>query len=258
MKNFIKILAAILVLVLVGFYFVTKPLVNRAEDFLIAVNDNNLTKTESFLTDKFKKNTPKTKLANYLITYGIYGYKDIDFSFFGRKVSFGNDMGEVKGTITSKNGEEAPIRFSLKKEKGVWKISGIEKVLGKAEKEKIYKEKKAIIAYTKLSQLTIHMLGLSTKDNNFKILHDYISKKWQKEVTVEALQKTYGVFYKNKINLIALDKVVPKLTYINIDKNGILTIKGYYNVGKNKVYFLQSYIVEDKKWKLVALSVEIR
>ena len=256
MKKFIIVLIAVVAVIFAIFYFSTKPLVTTAEGFLKAVNDNNLTKAESFLTTGFKKSINGAQLSNYLVTYDIYGYKDIDFGL-NRRINFKGNSATLKGTITDKNGQKAPIIFTFKKDKGQWKIAGIQKVLTKQEKERLIKKAKAIKAYTTLSRLTMHILAVASKDNNFKILYNYISKKWQKEISVEDLQKNYGVFYKNKINLLILDKIKPTLTTININKKGILTLKGYYIVGKNRVLFDQKYIIEDKKWKLVALSVEI-
>ncbi len=104
-----------------------------------------------------------------------------------RRIYFKDNKATIKGVITDRNGQKASIIFTLKKEKDNWKIAGIQKVLTKKEKEELIKKEKAIKAYTLLAKLTMHTLATASKDNNFKILYNYISKKWQKEVSVEDL-----------------------------------------------------------------------
>jgi len=257
MKTFLKIFASLIVLLLVGFYFFTQPLVNRAKDFFNVVNENNLTKTEEFFSTNFKKSIPKVAIANYLVSYGIYGSKDVVFGL-DRRISLNLKEASLKGTLVNKDSSKSSIKVSFIKEDGKWQISSIEKVLTKAEKEKLAKEKKIYLSYLNLSRTTIHYLGSSVKDNNFTTLYNYISDKWKKETSSKELKKAYGVFHDKHIKLSLLDKLAPNLTYIKIDKDGYLTLKGFYLVGKQKVFFVQKYILEKKKWKLVGLSVTIK
>ena len=261
MKKIILGLVAILLAVGATFYFFTQPMVKTANGFFKAVNEDNISKVENYLSEGFRANTTRQQLAQYLIDYNIVNHKSVHFGF-NRKIDFdGKNAGKVgtlNGSIMTKNGEVSPLKLVLNKEKGEWKIFFIEKALTKSEQEAKAKKAKVIADYTKLSRISMHYLAQSVADKNMTVLYKNISKVWQKEASVKDLDKTYGVFSKNGVNLLALDQVSPTLTSANVNKKGILTLGGYYVAGKNKVHFLEKFIAEEKVWKLVALSVEIK
>lgn len=261
MKKIVFGLVVLALLVVGGFFFLTQPLVTTAKGFFRAVNENNMTKVVSYLSQGFKANTTNAQLANYLVSYKIINHKSVNFGL-DRKIELqGKERGKLatlKGRITSSDGTTSPIKLTFQKERDGWKIFAIEKKLTKKEQEEKAKEAKIRAEYTQLSRISMHYLAQASHDNNMTILYNQISKRWQKSATVEDLNKSYGVFHEKKINLLALDKVVPTLTTINIDKNNILTLAGYYIAGKNRIFFKQKYVVEDKVWKLVAMGVEIK
>jgi len=256
----------VLIVALFGIYFyMTQPLVKTANGFFNAIKEDNLTKVETYLSEGFKANTTSKQLAEYLVNYKIVNYKAVKFGLLARriKVDF-NDMnstgneGTISGTITTNDGITSPLKLVFQKEKNEWKIFFIEKELSKNEKEESARKQKLISEYTQLARVSIHQLGAAIKDKNMTILHDSISEMWKKQATVKDLDKIYGVFYKKGVNLIVLDKVVPALTTANVDKQGVLTLVGFYQVTGNKVHFTQKYIPENKIWKLVGLSVNIK
>ena len=261
MKKIILGLITIVLLVGAAFFYLTQPMVNTANNFFKAVNEDNISKVENYLSEGFRANTTRQQLAKYLVDYNIVKHQAVNFGF-NRKINFdGENAGKVgilNGTIMTKDGQISPLKLVLNKEKGEWKIFFIEKALTKSEQEAKVKKDKVIADYTKLSRISMHYLAQSVADKNMTVLHKNISKVWQKEASIKDLDKIYGVFSKNGVNLLALDQVAPTLTSVNVNKEGVLMLGGYYVAGKNKVHFLEKYIAEDKVWKLVALSVEIK
>ena len=261
MKKVILGLVVFLIVIGVIFYLFTQPMVKTANGFFKAVNEDNISKVESYLSEGFRVNTTRQQLVQYLADYNILNHKSVHFGV-NRKINFdGKDAGRVgtlNGSIMTKDGEISPLKLVLNKEKEVWKIFSIEKGLTKAEQELKAKKEKVLAEYIRLSRISMHYLGQSVADKNMTVLHQNISKVWQKEVSVKDLNKIYGVFSQNGVNFLALDQIAPVLNFADISKNGVLTLDGYYVAGEKKVHFLEKYIVEDKVWKLVVLSVEIK
>lgn len=257
MKKKLKILFVAILGMVALYYYVASTLVDVADDFFKAIKSDNLVKVESYLSKDFKKNTSRKQLAQYLVGYHLTDYKDLSWGF--RRVIHLNMSGQLDGTVTSKDGVESPIHLAFKREDGEWKIFAMEKELNKKEIAEQKAKQKALLKYTTLARVSMHHLGVAIKENNMSKLYENIAEVWKKETTVEDLNKTYGVFIEKKVNLLSLDKVSPRLTVTTLNKKGILTLSGYYLIGKkNAIYFTHKYIAEKRVWRLVGLSIEIK
>jgi len=260
MKKLLLIFLVAILGIFGAYYYVTLSMVNVADDFFAAVKGKNLAKAETYLSKGFKKNTSSEQLAQYLVKYNMHEYKELSWGY-KRIIELDIDnlnksgkKGSLEGTIVSKDGVKSPIKLQFKLEQGSWKLFALEKVLSKKE----IAQQKLLSEYTQLSRISMHYLGQAINDNNMSQLYDNISELWKKETSVKKLDKIYGVFVEKKINLLPLDKVIPKLTVANIGKNGLLTLSGYYLLGKKALYFTQKYVPENKVWKLAGLSIQIK
>ncbi len=258
MKKFLLLLLVIALGILGAYYYITLSMVNVADAFFTTVKEeHNITKAEKYLANDFKKNTTREQLAQYLVSYKLsdynkitWGYKrvlDFDANNFGK-------TGSLEGTVVAKDNVASPLKLQFKQENGAWKIFALEKVLSKEE----IAQQRLINEYTALARMTIHTLGLTVKENNMSILYNTLSKRWQKETNTTKLNKAYGVFVEKKVNFLPLDKVAPKLTVLNVDKNNILTLAGYYRLGKETLFFKQNYVAENKVWKLAGLALQFK
>ncbi len=257
MKKFLMVLLVIGLGIFGAYYYVTLSMVNVANDFFKSVKAKNMVQAETYLSKGFKKNTSLKQLEQYLVNYKLndyqklsWGYKriiDLNTSNFAKN-------GSLEGTIVSKNNVSSPLKLQFKQEAGVWKLFTLEKVLSKEE----IAQQKLIKNYTTLARISLHTLGLAVKENNMSILYNDISKAWQKETNATELNKAYGVFVKKKVNFAPLDKVSPTLTSANVAKNGLLTLQGYYPLGKQVLSFKYDYLPENKIWKLAGLSLQFK
>ncbi len=255
MKKILWLLLTVIIGIVGTYYYLTLAAVETADNFFKAIKENNISKAENYLSEKFKKNTPRSALIRYLNNYHIVDYQKIQWSY-KRTLSI-KDQGKsakLEGIIIDKQGAHSPLIIHLDKENGKWKIFAIQKILTDAEK----KEQKLLAQYTQLARIPLHNLGIALNDNNMSEFYETISDVWKKETSAKELNKTYGLFKEKGVNLLALDRVVPQLTHASINKQKILTLAGYYDLGKNRLTFKEKYLLQKTHWKLVGLSIEIK
>jgi hypothetical protein len=252
MKKFLLVILVILMGVGGTYYYLTLQMVGTAENFFSSIKENNLTKAEIYLSDKFKTNIKRQQLVQYLLQYHLNNYKSINWGY--KRVIRLDKKGFIEGSIISLEDKPSKLVVEFEKERGEWKISGIKKVLTDIEK----KQQKLIADYTQMARVNIHTLGKAINDENMTLFYQNISTLWQKETTVKDLNKTYGIFKQKGVNLLALDKVVPQLTTASVDNKGVLTLAGVYILKNNRVSFIQKYVAEKKIWKLAGLSIQIK
>ena len=257
MKKFLLVLLVIGLGIFGAYYYITLSMVNVADDFFKSVKAKNMVQAEKYLSKGFKANTSSAQLKQYLVGYKLNDYKELKWSYKRlidlNSSNFGKS-GRIEGTIVSKDNVSSPLKLQFKQEAGVWKIFALEKVLSKKE----IAQQKLLKDYTTLARITLHMLGKAVEENNMTILYNNISTVWQKDTNVTKLNKAYGVFVEKKVNFLPLDKFSPVLTIANIAKNGLLTLAGYYNLGKQVLYFEYKYVPENKVWKLAGLSIKFK
>ncbi len=255
MKKFLGLLLALIIGLVGIYYYLTLAMIETADNFFASVKENNLSKAEAYLSEGFKKNTPRAALIQYLRNYHIGDYQEIHWGY--KRIIHLADQGKsasLEGVMVNKAGLSSPLILQFKKEQGGWKIFAIQKVLTDAEK----KEQKILAEYKQMARLNLHNLGEALADNNMSKFYESISDIWQKETSVKELNKIYGVFKEKGVNLLALDRAVPQLTVASIDKNKILTLAGYYVLGKNRLIFREKFVVQKRVWKLAGLSIEIK
>ena len=255
MKKLLLVLFVAILGIFGAYYYITLSMVNVADDFFTAVKSKNLAKAETFLSKGFKANTSRQQLAQYLLNYKMNDYKELSWGY-KRIIDLETKgkSGSIEGTMTTKDGVSSPVKLQFKQEQGTWKVFALEKELSKKE----ITQQKLINDYTQLARINMHHLGQAIADNNMSKLYNNISELWKKETNTTNLSEVYGVFVEKKVNLLALDKATPKLTVANVEKNGLLTISGYYPLTKKALYFTQKYVPENKVWKLAGLSIQIK
>jgi len=257
MKKFLLILLVIGLGIFGAYYYITLSMVNVADDFFKSVKAKNIAQAETYLSKGFKANTSPEQLVQYLSAYKLNNYKKLSWGYKRtidlNRSNFGKS-GTLEGTIVTEDNVSSPLKMQFKQESGVWKIFALEKVLSKEEIQK----QKLIQGYTTLARISIYTLGKAVQENNMTILYNNIAKQWQKDTSVKKLKKAYGVFIDKKVNLLPLSKVLPTLSNVNIAKNGVLNIAGYYRLGKTNLYFRNDYIIENKIWKLVGLALQFK
>jgi len=106
---------------------------------------------------------------------------------------------------------------------------------------------------------SMHEFGRSVNEKDFTRFHKYISSLWRSQVTPAELNTAAKSFEENKINLLQLDNVTPKLVGpLRVDRNGMLRLKGFYPTKPVRVVFEFRYVLERQAWKLAAMNVNLR
>lgn len=117
---------AVLIVLFYGFFISmvaavvlsTNALTNVARSQLDALRSNNIDKAYSYTTKDFQNETSLTTFKKFAEQNKLENNEGV--VFVDRKIE--NDKGDIKGILKFKNGSNAEIEYSLKKEDGQWKI----------------------------------------------------------------------------------------------------------------------------------------
>ncbi|WP_333379178.1 hypothetical protein [Microcoleus sp. B4-D4] len=115
---------------------------------------------------------------------------------------------------------------------------------------------------TKLTKETLLAWNEAVQTKNFTEFHSTISKRWQKEVTVEefaAIFKSFTDLDTKGTNIGPfVNKMEPVFTPAPaIDSDGVLVIKGYYPTTPTRINFTVGYLPEADAWKLAQISLNL-
>ena len=127
MKKFLKIIIGIVVfiiLVVVLVFYLTGDMVDAANSFFKAVKQNDIAKARGYLAEEFKAATDEKALKEFLSSSALLNFKET--SWGERQISSGN-RGELNGSVKTETGGTIPVRLTLVKESGGWKIYSLQK-----------------------------------------------------------------------------------------------------------------------------------
>ncbi len=111
-----------------------------------------------------------------------------------------------------------------------------------------------------LIQETMMIFAKSVNEKSMKRVYDYSAKLFQKYYTLDKLNKAFQSFYKANVDLTVLKDITPIIDQGPIIKAGgrYITVKGHYPTSPSVVYFKNSYYLENGKWKLISIGVNIK
>ena len=169
-----------------------------------------------------------------------------------------NDQGTIEGTMTTKTGGAVPLKITLIKENGTWRVSGVSST-SKAGVE-LGGDSKPLPSDDELKKLATKGLldfNKSVQTNDFKTFYETLSELWKRQTTPEKLHDAFKDFVDKKINIGLIAKSTPvfdKKPAIGAD--GILELDGYYPTKPFKVRFELKYTYEHPDWKLIGIHVK--
>ncbi len=111
-----------------------------------------------------------------------------------------------------------------------------------------------------LIQETMMIFAKSVNEKSMKRVYDYSAKLFQNYYTLDKLNKAFQSFYKANVDLTVLKDITPIIDQGPIIKAGgrYITVKGHYPTSPSVVYFKNSYYLENGKWKLISIGVNIK
>ncbi|MFZ0488374.1 MAG: hypothetical protein WAL83_15370 [Arenicellales bacterium] len=258
MNKGLKILLAVVGVVVVGiaavFYFLS-GMTTVADDFFSSVGNNDMDKAYSYLSEDFKSSTSKEQLRQFLEKHSLTNFKESHWA--SRSISGGN--GKVSGSVTTESGGVIPITLRFVKEEAGWRIYSIQKPPSGIQERDAPIQAPSEEDQVKLVADAMHVFALSVNDKSMAKLYSHLSNLWQRQATIEQLDKAFASFYDLGVDLTVLDGMSPRFSSRPaVDDDGVLLITGLYPTTPNQVHFEQRFVYEGLSWKLVGFSAEIK
>ena len=257
MKKFIKIVLGLVVLVVVlvaGVFYLTADLPKTANAFFNAISSGDFETAKTHLSEGFKKETSDQKLKDFLRTSTLQDYAEASWS--SRSIS--GSQGELEGAITTKTGGVVPVKITLIKEQGSWKILYISRTFAGINGSNKVAKLPPVETRVALVKETMSRIAKAINSNSFSDLHTWMSSLWQQQFAVTKLETIFEPFVKQSIDLQVLDSLDPVFKNEGqIGEDGVLRLAGNYPTQPSKVDFELSYVLEGDNWKVVGLSVNV-
>jgi Domain of unknown function (DUF4864) len=257
MKIFLIALLVIILLALVILFFVfqlTGGITKVADQFFSAVKEKDFTKAYSFTSQDFQASTSLEDLQRFLEGTALLDYQDA--SWGSRSVS--GSQGELDGSIKTSSGGTIPVKITLVKENGGWKILNIHK----ADAGLLTDQSLQLPAESVLIQLvnsTMQDLAQAINSKDFGNFHQKISRLWQSQITKEELYDIFQSFSDQNIDLTVLEGIDPVFSEKPlVNAENLLMLTGYYPTQPSVTYFTLKYTMEYPNWKLFGINVELK
>jgi len=257
MKIFLIILLVIIILAIVIILFVfqlTGGITDTADQFFSAVKEKDFPKAYTFTSQEFQASTSLEELQRFLEGTALLDYQEA--SWGSRSVS--GSQGELEGSIKTTSGGTIPVKITLVKESGGWKILNIHK----ADAGLLTDQSLEIPAESVLIQLvnsTLHDLALAINSRDFENFHQKISRLWQSQITKEELFEIFRSFSDQNIDLTVLEGINPVFSEKPLmNAENLLILTGYYPTQPSVTYFILKYTMEHPNWKLIGINVEVK
>ncbi len=228
---------------------------------------------QEYLSSDFKAKIPLTKFINYVKTNNLDKVKETNW---GNRQINGN-LGELEGSLITQDGSAIPIKLKFVKADNNWQIYSINKPKSgislnsnqnKNTNNLVYKKPSSLKTPSKKEALilltdSMQHFSYSIKNKNMKEFYDNISDMWQKQTTLEKLNKTFKKLMDANVNLTPLINSIPEIKKIQITPEGVLKINATYdgkaiNLKNIKIDIDNIYINENHQWKLLGFAIKVR
>ncbi len=245
------------IVIAAAFYF-TSGVASKADDFFVAVSNNDYDKAYSMLSEEFKKNANKQQLKDFLEQNNLTKVKETSWN--SREIK--NGQGKVQGKAITETGGNVPLTMHFVKGKDDWLIYSITKSASGLQdtNQKQVTQIPNNDELLSLVQATNKVFTQSVAKQDMMDLYNSIAQIWQKQSTPAQLTDIFKGFYQFGDKILMLNNYIPAFTekpFIN--DNGFLQITGDYPQLKPKlVTFTHKYIKEGLEWKLTGFTMNIK
>ena len=256
MKTWMKVVLGIAggIAVLVGVIFwLTADVTKAGDDFFAAVQNDDMDAAYGLLSDDFKAGTSKEELQAYLAANALDKIKDT--SWGGRMMTGGT--AELKGTITTEGGSKIPLKLRLIDSESGWQINAIEKDTAGFKTAGSDRDVPPADRQKKLFLETMTVFAQSLSDGTMKKLRDNGAGAFQRQISLEDLDKAYEDSFKFADDFTSIAKMSPVIDSADIGEDGALNIRGHYPTEPRKVYVNQAYEYEGVGWKFLGLVYRV-
>lgn len=238
-----KIAAFLAVLALVGVtagILFTEGLVDVIDNQLEALRKQDITKAYSYTSKDFQATTTLDQFRNFVEAYPVF-LNNQSAHFSQRSIE--NNIGTLKGNLTSLDHSNTPIEYKLIKEEGKWKILTIRLL----KPRKIQNAKQADHA-----EDLIEIAKMQLKD----IQDQKISEAYQNYSSKEFKDATSEEAFKEFLNRYPILKYHHVVSFHNpVIRSGIGTLSVILQSDQIAAYVKYYFIYEDQNWKIWTMRI---
>ena len=271
---------AVFIGLIVGLAFwATSGMSSAADNFFnLLAQKNYTTAYNEYLSSDFKGKTPLSKFIDYVKTNR---FDDIKETNWGNREINGN-LGELEGSLVTKDGGAIPIKLKLVKANDNWQIYAITKPESGISSENSLKEsdkkpKETGSVYTKPSNLELpsnqelvvlitdamQHFSYSVKDKSMQEFYNSISNMWKKQTSLEELNRVFKKVIDANIDFTPLIDTKPEIKSSEITPDGALKVNALYkgeaiNMPNVKVELVTTYVNENGKWRLLGFTIRLK
>ena len=263
MKKAVKIVFVVLIILVllitvlvISVFNMTSGLVDSADRFFLAIEQNDYQKAYDQLSQDFKASTDFQQFETFLQNTALVNYKSA--SWTSRSIS--DSIGELEGSVTTKDGGKVPVNIKLVEDKDQWKILSLTKepagLLTEAPDANPMPMQQELMHLLKKS---MYEFALALNNKDFTDFHNNISRLWQSQTTKDQLYNAFKTFSDQDVDLTVLQNIDPVFSekpYIN--ENKLLILKGYYPSQPSVTYFELMYLYEHPEWKLASIDIQLK
>jgi opacity protein-like surface antigen len=114
-----------------------------------------------------------------------------------------------------------------------------------------------------LQQILIKTSLLTFNDanvtGNYEVFHAKLSKPFRDQFSPEKLAEGFKEFRDRHIDLALIAPMAPiSVAEPEVDDNGRLNLKGYFDTSPNRVNYDLGFIMSDGEWKLIGINVDVK
>jgi hypothetical protein len=253
-KIVLGIVVAIILLIVVVMY-ATSGMTKTADHFFAAVHDRQMDKAYADLSADFRAGASQAELTAYLNGNGL---ADITKTSWGSR-SISGGQGELSGTVTNAAGDALPIKLTMVKGDGGWKIQSITKTAAGATVSDAAPSVPPEAQQVALVRDTLGAFVDSVAAQDMTTFRSHVSNLMQQQFTVAQLDQAYRPFYVTGSSLQTIKSMTPAFDRpATINDDGVLVIDGRYPTRPNLFTFTAKYVYEGTDWKPIGLQVNVK
>lgn len=258
MKKGCLIILAVMVLGIAGFIALimgaTQPVVNASERFLTQLGQGKSAEAFASTGKALKNGQTQASFDAAVKQLGLDGYQSASWS----NRSINNDRGEVKGTVTTKNGA-IPLEMVLIKEDGEWRVIGFHGPRLGGSSGAPAAPVPGDEELRKLTLATLLSFNEAVQAKDFTKFHATVSVPLQQQLPPPKLAEAFRSFIEGGLDLSPIQGETPVFSKPPaVDGNGVLALEGYYPTQPSRVHFELGYLYEHPQWKLAGINVRVK
>ncbi len=240
----------------------TQPVADASDRFLGLLGEGKFTEAYASSGQALKSAQDEARFTAAVKQMGLDQFASSSWS--SRNIE--NDVGRVKGTLTTKSGGALPLEVVLVKEGGEWRVVGMESPAGSGAgggggavsgPPRAANPPDADVKL--LARGTLLAFNDAVKQKSFKDFHARAcAVPFQQQNTPEKLDSVFGVFIEKEIDFSSIADLEAVLDAAPaLDGDGVLAVSGYFPTQPVRVSFKLRYAYEHPDWKVVGIKVDL-